>query len=332
MTRFTHFALFPALLLAACTSNSGKSVDLSQIPALSINATHAIDLDQSARGLSFVPNNVAPWLGRLILQNTDSSLSSTDIEGRPAQKVSNLDHSDTFGLARENQSGVFLAVNNKNNDLDAFIESDDQGNFTPLSYSGNSLSPNVFCLTGNAAQDSASLLTNDDKIVTLSLTIASGETAKSAPVEQEIEATLSAPVNTTLCAVTENDTLAYSRDGNKAYLHTAQDGHWKQINVPTSISTMVPLELNETNYLLLLDTENVFLFNIGTQKFEYRLVIESGLSIGGLDKTKFITASKYNYGGAAFSEGLVAFGQADEDRIVFVSRSYLADTVKGSNS
>lgn len=324
--------MITAFILSACSPSGGQSVDLTEVPTLDISATHAIAIVQSANGLSFVPNNVAPWLGRIGLENADTSLSSADIDGRSAQKIPTLDHNDTFGLARENQSGVFLALSHENKSLDAFIESDDQGNFDLLSYSGNTLVPKAFCTTDQARQNSVSLLTDDGLIKTLSLTIATGENAKSAPVEQEIAASLPAPKNTELCSVTRNRTFAYSRAGNKARVHTYIDGKWTQTIVPTSIAGMIPLELNQQFFLLLLDADTVFIFNVQTQKFEYRLAVNSGLSIGGLGKTKFVTATTHHYGGAAFSEGLIAFGQADQDRIVFLSRSYLADIIKRSNS
>ena len=332
MTRFVHLISLPVLLMAACTSNAGKPVDLSKVPTLDISATHAIAIEQSAGGLSFVPNNVAPWLGRIILLNTDSSLSSTDIEGRAAQSVTVENKSDVFGLARVNQSGVFLVKNENTDEIGAFFESDDKGNFAPMSYSGSALPIAAFCTTDSARANSASVLTADGQIAELSLAIVPDENARTAPVEQEIAATDTAPVGTKFCATTQKHIFAYSNATNKASIHTKGEGGWTRTRVPTSISAMAPLELNETPYLLLIDNEDVFVFNVSTQSFEFKFAVKSGLSIMGLDKTKFITTTTHNYGGAAFSEGLVAFGQADADRVVFVSRSYLADIVRGSNS
>ena len=330
MIKLKYTAIMSALLLTACSNNSGKIQDLSDITALEITATHAIAIDESASGLSFVPNNVAPWLGRLILQNTDGSLSSTDIEGRATQSISNIKYSDIFGLARENASGVFLAINSENNSLDAFIESDDQGNFAPLSYSGNTLKSQTICSTESADEQTATILTNDNSLSSLSLNVAKDETAKSAPVEQSVISSLPAHENTRLCAVSATHTFAYEQTDTQARLHTYFEGNWSQTDISTDISNIFPLTLNDTSYLLIVDNTDTYLFNADTQLVENKLVVKSGLSIRGLEKTKFIATTTHNFGGAAFSDGLVAFGQADEDRIVFVSRAYLADVINKS--
>jgi len=164
MNKILSIVLLPALFLSACSNGGQNSQDLTDIPTMEITATHAIAIDESADGIGFVPNNVAPWLGRIILQNSDGGLVSTDIEGRSAQTITERGSGSTFGLARENASGVFLAINSRNKRLDAFIESDDQGNFASQSYSGDNISPQTLCTTDNAQQDSASALTADDKI------------------------------------------------------------------------------------------------------------------------------------------------------------------------
>lgn len=337
MTRFKKIALIPVLFMAGCSSGSGEFEDLSKVPILEINATHAISIEQSARGLSFVPNNVAPWLGRLILENSDLSLSSTDIEGRTPQKVSEREYKQTFGLARENESGVFLALNQNTNKLEAFIEADDQGNFIPLSYSGGDLSPRAFCSTNRALQDSASVISSPGGVKSLSISIPNQVDSMNAPVEQIVVQEIAFGETVKYCSVNEKNTYAYTNDGNNAYLHTydAQNSEefiTDETSVTKDISALTQLTLNDITYILMLKKGHVLLFNTQTNKLEYKIEVKSGLSISGLEKTKFIATTTHNFGGAAFSEGLVAFGQADEDRIVFVSRSYLADIVKGSKS
>ncbi|NNC37617.1 MAG: hypothetical protein HKO02_09175 [Hyphomonadaceae bacterium] len=327
-----------AFLFTACSGNDRQAQDLSAIPELEITATHAFDLEQSIKGISFVPNNVAPWLGRIVLENADLSLSSTDIEGRSPQLISERAYRQTYGLARENASGIFLAINDDTNKLEAFIEADDKGNFAPLSYSGDDVSAAAFCSTAGATQSFASVIIPQGGIKTLSLNIPEQTGSMSAPVEQKTVQNVKIGDNPAKhCSANENKIFSYTDTGKRAFLHTNEfddeDGfNLAETEAPTNVSGMAQLTLNETNYLLMLNNEDIYLFNSATNALESKLVVQSGLSIGGLEKVKFIASTSHNYGGGAFSEGVLALGQADEDRIVFISKSYLANLLKDAKS
>ena len=325
-----HATIFAfSLLLTACSSDNSKKQNLSGIPILEIAATHAIATDSKVTNLAFSPNNIAASLGRIILNN-DPELSSTDIEGRTAMKISAGNHADIYGLARENQAGVFFAINRKNKSLEAFIESDDEGNFKPLSYSGENVSPESFCQTDQLSPDQARILTTNNEIATLTYKIAEGDQAKLSPVEQTISERISFPKDSAQCAFSGSLTYTLSAAGNRLDIYDSSD--WSNTALPMTVTDIAPLNLGQSPFLLMLSKNEIYLFNVDKREVQNKILIKSGLSIGGLEKASFIKTTTSNFGGGAFNEGLVAFGQADDNRIVFVSLPYLANTVLQSAS
>lgn len=169
--------LFTAAILTsgvvACSdkpTDTTSVIKATELPVIDMVATHAIDLDISVSQLTFVPNSAAPWLGRIILLDDTGHLYSTDIEGRDPKPVGSNKYIDIFGLAREAAPGVFLAITDGNK-IEAFIESDDEGNFSPMIYSGESIVAQALCLSQEPTPNYATVLTINGNLNTLDLNI-----------------------------------------------------------------------------------------------------------------------------------------------------------------
>ena len=130
------FTLISAtLIMTSCTKPTEATKEL---PIVEMVATHAFDTKTQITALTFIPNNVAPWLGRIIMLDENQHLFSTDIEGRTPLAVNSKTYTDIAGLFRKNAAGVFLAIG-ENGKLEAFIQSDDAGNFKSLPISGTGI-------------------------------------------------------------------------------------------------------------------------------------------------------------------------------------------------
>ena len=178
------------------------------LPTIDMVATHAIDLDTSISQLTFVPNSVAPWLGRIIIRDDDGFLFSTDIEGREPKPVGTGKYIDIFGLAREAAPGVFLAIT-EDNKIEAFIETDNEGSFSPLIYSGESIKAQALCLSKAPSINNATVLTMDGKLNTLDLKI------QDTHIEQSIMDSAQAPKRAKTCTAKQQEQKDYEFALNK---------------------------------------------------------------------------------------------------------------------
>ncbi len=123
--------------ITACSAGE-KATDKAEyasLPIIEVRATDENSMPIAMEQATFIPNNVASWLGHIILRGKDGSIWRTTTEGRTPRKVSDGPYSDIIGLNRQNASGVFLAIK-QNGKLAAFIEADDDGNFKPMIMSG----------------------------------------------------------------------------------------------------------------------------------------------------------------------------------------------------
>ncbi len=155
-------------VLTAC--NRDKALEVENLPVIDLVATHDFETPVPVARLTFVPNSVAPWLGRVILLGKDGKLYSTDIEGRGPKPVGVGPYMDVFGIARNNAPGVFFAIN-KENTIEAFIESGDQGYFSAMIYSGAELTVQSFCQNAPARLNEVMVLTSDNEKIDLAYSI-----------------------------------------------------------------------------------------------------------------------------------------------------------------
>jgi len=278
--------------MVACSDQSNDqptALETKELPAIDIVATHAIDLDISVAQLTFVPNSTAPWLGRIILLDEAGHLHSTDIEGRDPKPVGSGKYIDIFGLARKNESGVFLAIT-ENNKIEAFIETDDTGNFSPMIYSGENIDALSFDLISNNSDNSIKILDNRGKFYTVKIVVNS----------KVLEATIIPSAK----SITDET----SRGTNIANVGSDIPGKYFSVVTNTFISS-------DKNGLIIAPLWP-------TDPLMFKANIKNGLSVRGVDHIKYVASTTSNYGGGAYADGVLALVGADEDRIVFISMSY----------
>ena len=316
MHRFFKILILPALLLsmAACNGKN-KSATLPALPALSLVATHAIETPKQYTALVFVPNNSAPWVGRIIVRDKDGKLYSTDIEGSAFIAIEGRAYKNIYGLPRENAAGIFIAINQMGK-IEAFIESDDDGGFSPLTYSGKELSANQFCSSSVPAHNQAAILTRDGNIVTIKLAVKNGI------IEQEIVKTLPAPDMAAPCAV--NGNKIYVAHKNQKNLSLYKDEKWHKLD-PFPLGKSIEYQTLDKPYISQIHDGNAQLRFASDIAQGYRLDINDGLSIRGIKQAHYMASTSANYGGGAFKDGVLALFDANETRIVFLSRGYVAD-------
>lgn len=321
-------SIFPlmALALIAC-SNDGTKISTDDIPAIEIVATHAIETETPITHLTFVPNDIAAWLGRVILIDKDNAVFSTDIEGRNPDKTGTQKYSDVTGVNRSQSAGVFLAINKSNNNLEAFVESNDEGQFSPLAYSGSIGDPQIFCSSDRAGLDEAMLLSTGGNLLSLSLSVNDGDDAQISTLEQSIRSEIPAPSDTSICAASDTYIYAYAEKNSRLSIHDGSQ--WDHLDLGISIESMSALTLRDTPYLIMIAEDAILLFDVSNMTFTRKIEIVPGLSIAGLEKAQFVTATTSNFGGGAFSDGMIALVQKDQQRIVYISLSYFADVILG---
>lgn len=277
-----------ALIMTSCTKAAESP---KQLPIVEMVATHAIDTKTQITALTFIPNNVAPWLGRIIMLDENEHLFSTDIEGRTPLAVNPKTYTGIAGLFRENAAGVFLAIG-ANGKLEAFIQSDDAGNFMSLPISGTGINTSQFCKSSVPIGGSIKLLSTDGRIIDLEISIADN-------VLEYTEASSSKAEKNDICAAN------------------------------AGIST-IQLKFTDAEYTGKADG-SLRVYQDGGPN-HYTLKINDGLSIKGLEAIDYINATTANYGGGAFKDGVIALIDKNKPRIVFVSLEYAGGKIAGAGA
>ncbi len=272
MKIYIHMLAAIGVFLALTSCNREITKPIEDLPAIDMVATHDFKTDMPVARLAFVPNNVAPWLGRIIMLSQDGKLYSTDIEGREPKPVGGGTYTDIFGLKRKNAPGVFLAITTDGG-IEAFLETDDEGNFSQMIYSGEDMSAALFCPDIPVSDDSVLVLGPDHYKTELAFKIMDGR------IEQAIK----------------------NRNVDKGDTQTCRN------------NTSFPFILKD-GHILMLDSLN--------QGEGYKINLNDGLSIRGLASANFIATTTANYGGP-YVGGLAAFGDGQDQRLVFVSLEYL---------
>jgi hypothetical protein len=312
------------LITIAC-SGANVTVTITDLPVIEVMATHAIETENKTTSLTFVPNDVAPWLGRLVLSDSEAILYTTDIEGREPHKTNPQQYADIVGLNRQQSSGVFLALSREDKKLDAFIESNEEGHFSVVSYSGAELNPKSFCISDRPKIDQVRLLSAENKIIDISVSVKANQGAQMSMIEQQVITEMDALPNAALCAYSGDNTYTLSPETSILGVNEGQG--WDEVFLPAGTTAFTPVTLNNSPYLLLLNGSDILVFDVYTYEFESRISVSSGLSIAGFDQADFVVATSSNFGGGAFNAGLIAFGHTNENRIVFISLSYIENAI-----
>jgi len=147
--RFTKHIFFSAIIgLTACQNGDDTPKTNAAKPAadFTLRATSDIQTPSPIKAATFVPNSVATWLGHIILLDETGTLHRATTDSAETDVVALGKYADVMGLAREKKSGVFLALTPQGQ-IKAFVQSDDEGNFSPLAVSQGDQSFERFCAT-----------------------------------------------------------------------------------------------------------------------------------------------------------------------------------------
>lgn len=148
--RFLKYTALTAILLGtACQSGDDSANTKSpggSAPAadITLRATSDIRTPAPIKAATFVPNSVASWLGHIILLDDKGKLHRATTDSTETELVALGRYADVIGLAREKKSGVFLALTPQGQ-VKAFVQSDNEGNFSPLAVSQNLQAFDRFC-------------------------------------------------------------------------------------------------------------------------------------------------------------------------------------------
>ena len=318
MANIFRYCALGALITLGTSCSKTPELDVSAASEKQIIATHAFDLSAPIIALSFVPNDVGPWLGRVIYVGADGKLFSTDIEGRAPKPVGTGTYTDVYGLLQVKLPGVFLALSGDSGDLSAFIESDFEGRFSPMTLSGADLSARSFCQTMDAQGSKIMILAADGAIATLGITVAD-------KVAELTEAgRIKSPKGTTHCAFYANTIYALSSNKDNSSLHVYNEEKWQTMELSFTPRGFASVAIGGRPSLTVLGDEGMLLIDGENLNAAYHLTIADGLSIRGVASADFVSATSAPFGGAAFSEGVIVLSDTSTPRLVFISLGYMS--------
>jgi len=263
--------------LMACQGENKSSADsITEISAdITLRATSDIQTPSPIKAASFVPNSVASWLGHIILLDEKGTLHRATTDSAETDIVALGKYADVIGLSREKASGVFLALTAQGH-IKAFVQSDDEGNFSPMAVSAGRTDFERFCAT--AAPNGSVIWART-----------------TSQTSQKLSVEIFEDTSVTLSSIELADNDVDPCRANNA-LKLSKDFTVK----PDSASNM--LILSQDGKDMTMDITN-------------------GLSIGGVQNAGFVTVTTANMG-SVFNEGVMLVADANEGRLVLVSRAY----------
>jgi len=127
MTYKISFVL-ACLIMASCNNKTDIQISDDTKPAIEIPVTSEVLLPEKGVAYAFVPNDAAQWLSQIIILSEDGDLYQAAANTREAKPISGPKVKSIVGVNRPGAPGLFLAINT-NDELLAFIESNDEGDF-----------------------------------------------------------------------------------------------------------------------------------------------------------------------------------------------------------
>ena len=118
---------------------------------MELRATSDIFAPAPIKQLSFVPNNVASWLGHIIMVDANGDLHRATTNSQVIA-VKQGNYVDVIGLDRPNKAGAFLALT-QDKTVHAFIEADNEGNFKSIPVTQAKIPIKSFCQSNNAPEN-----------------------------------------------------------------------------------------------------------------------------------------------------------------------------------
>lgn len=176
-------ALAAPLLLISCQNGEVPSPNIDAANAdIELRATSDIQTPSPIRAATFIPNSVASWLGHIILLDNEGTLHRATTDSNESEIVALGKYSDVIGLAREKQSGVFLALTPQGQ-IKAFVQSDNEGNFSPLAVSQGDERFERFCASADLSADTIWAVSTSNASQKLSIEIFEDTSLTLSPAE-----------------------------------------------------------------------------------------------------------------------------------------------------
>lgn len=323
-------------LLTACFDKDKAP----EITLLKLVATHAFDTAKPVTDIAFIANTQAAWLGRVFYLDNDGALNMTDIEGRDQIKIGSDEDPATntplykqiISVLNTDNTGVILALGHNPSTLNGFQTIEDQDTIFPLTFNApdqasgpaTNISISRFCASTSPIQDVVYSLDANGN----------GQHFTIIKDQDNLRVTGFTPIpeikNAVHCSVS-GDVLIFT-DAKQSYqIDLNSPNAATKLNGGFGASNMI-VPLNLQNYVAALSdtaqTEKRLILKSLNGTENYGVEIADGLSIMGVSNIRSIHATDQNYGGAAFSDGVVALTDNDAPRIVFLSTNYLAGQIK----
>ena len=170
MSRLKIIVLSAMLGLAACQSEPQDTIAITahtSIADMELRATSDLLAPAPIVRATFVPNNVASWVGHIIMIDEKGDILRATTESK-VTPITTGDFDDVIGLNRPNKAGAFFALT-KDGELRAFIEADNDGNFKPITTSQTELPIAQFCQSAVAYEEVVWTLSDKGKPVAYSI-------------------------------------------------------------------------------------------------------------------------------------------------------------------
>ncbi|WP_371397730.1 hypothetical protein [Fretibacter rubidus] len=278
---YAPFALCITLGLSACGSDSSQSTNTDSVTELRVTAE--VNTNVNAAHITVIPNDVAPWLSHIILIDQDGDLYQTALDSGVAKPL-NMKAVDAVGLMREQAAGVVLTLSEAGT-ISALIESDDEGNLSPLPVSSSVGGLSRFCETAHAPSGTVFAQAEGGDVVEMGVLVQESQIILSEIERSKGQADAACYVN--------GDTVSFQQ---------SSDGRF------------AVLDFGDRTILSAADKGAVW-------SGGGAVTITSGLSTPGIDTARAVHATSDSLGGA-FRDGAIIMADADAPRLVMISAGF----------
>lgn len=326
--------LAAGLAVASCENSDTPKAIVSDTQNLV--ATHAFDSPAPISAVAFSPKDVASWLGAIAMVTTRGDLYVTDIEGGRPRSTGSGNFTDVIGLSRSQQPGLFLTLTS-DGDVKAFIEADDESNFKPIPVSSGDIEMVRFCDGPQGVTQYLYGQSGEGIIRRYTVSVDDNMAVKLSDMRPIGGVSLKGVSD---CAHSADGTLFVVSSGSKPMLHVMRDGKLSDYKLDLTSNQNLNLayidgaEPSETegapSYIAVNSAGGnvAALFDAASLEPVTEISVGPGLSIGGLSAASGVFATSSGFGGSAFNDGIIALPDADENRLVIMSRSYVLTEVK----
>lgn len=323
-------SVIAALLSTACGDRAPDIAIETPSQTLELVSTHDIDISSKTRIIAFSPNNVASWLGKVAMLSQDGALY---VSGPDAQslKLIGSDYRDVIGVRRDNAPALFITLSNSGS-LDAYIESDDVGNFAPIrTITGPQLDIKAFCRGPHSPTTQLFALTQDDRIIAVPIEVTDNKQINFSTPKTIIP---QMRPDSTDCAYGGGSYFSLSRTASALTLtHYTEGSSYSRAAGKLVVQEGSPsanlsyiAQTAEYGGLIAVNTGSIArLYNTDDLSLISDIEIADGLSISGLKSSAGLFSTQSSFGGSGYNSGIVAFPDTEAARIVFVSRSFLLE-------